>query len=196
MQLRLMKQIIEKNFKTSSVLSKNLSMKTTHLIVGNKQNENIFSPKIVLAALRSCKIVKFDWIMQSSHDKKWMHEQDYSLSGLSSLMSDLEDLKHDQRSLDLFSNLEGIFISIVCCKETDREHLSEIVLKCCGNLTSRPARASMIIVDKLMYRKNSQLAYELSSLKKKKNLPIISYEWIIGKESEIFLSTKFYKLFL
>lgn len=63
MQLKLLKQIVERNFKSSCVLSKNLSLKATHLVVGNKQNENIFTPKTILAILSNCKIVKFDWVM-------------------------------------------------------------------------------------------------------------------------------------
>jgi hypothetical protein len=64
MQLKLLKQIIENNFKTNTIIEKLCSLKTTHLIIGNATNNdgNILNAKILLAVLNNCKLVKFDWV--------------------------------------------------------------------------------------------------------------------------------------
>ena len=62
MQLKILKQIIENNFKTNTVVEKLVSLKTTHLIVGNATIENSLNAKTLLAVLNNCKVVKFDWV--------------------------------------------------------------------------------------------------------------------------------------
>jgi hypothetical protein len=63
MQLKILKQIIENSFKSNTKLEKLLTLKTTHLILGNATTTSSLSPKILVAILNNCKVVKFDWVI-------------------------------------------------------------------------------------------------------------------------------------
>ena len=64
MQLKILKQIVENSFKTSTKIEKLLTLKSTHLIIGNATATclNSINPKILVAILNNCKVVKFDWV--------------------------------------------------------------------------------------------------------------------------------------
>lgn len=68
MQLKILKQIIENNFKSNTKIEKLFNIKTTHIVIGNftsddaLENNQNYNAKILLAMLNNCKLVKFDWV--------------------------------------------------------------------------------------------------------------------------------------
>ena len=61
-------------------------------------------------------------------------------------------------------------------KEIQREHLSEILIKLCAHITSRPNKAALIVINK---NNNENVNFQCLV---NKNVPIVSHEWILGKE--------------
>lgn len=107
--------------------------------------------------------------MQSSNVKKWLNEMDYVPNEYENFFIKFFKLKLEQKCLNLFSNYENIYLCQNSLKETLREQLGEILIKLCANLTSRPNKASLIIVN----RNNASLPSN------DKNVPIISHDWIL-----------------
>jgi hypothetical protein len=89
--------------------------------------------------------------------------------------------KFEQKCLNLFSNYENIYLCHNSLKEIMREQLSEILIKSCGHVTSRPNKSTLIICNKNNIDLNYLLKNEFECLIGK-NVPVVTYEWILGKQ--------------
>jgi hypothetical protein len=179
MQLKLLKRAFNEKFAQSSKLDKLIDLTTTHVVIGNKTSpETMVNSKLILAILKNCNIVTFDWIIQSYQSKEWLKECYFSQEGYKDLNEKLNELRKEQKQLELFNDFD-IFISNTNCKQIVREQLSEIIIKCFGHVTSRPNRANLIVIDEKDYDEDL-LANELICLKDKE-IAIVDVKWIYSR---------------
>lgn len=187
MQLKLLKRVFSEKFAQSSQFDKFMDLTTTHVIIGNKVSpETVLNSKLTLAILKNCQIITFDWIIQSSQSKEWLKECYFTPEGYQDLIDKLNELRYEQKQLELFNEFD-IFISNTNCKQIVREQLSEIIIKCCGHVTSRPNRSNLIIIEEKDYDEDL-LANELKCLRNKE-IAVVDSKWIYSMLNKNF---KFY----
>lgn len=111
--------------------------------------------------------------MQSSNEKNWLNEIDYLPNEFKGLISRFMKFKFEQNYLNVFSTYDNIYVCQSSIKASLREQLVEILIKLSAHVTSRPNKATLVVI-------GDEKKCDFNCLIDK-NVPIVKYEWILGE---------------
>jgi hypothetical protein len=114
--------------------------------------------------------------MKSSNEKYWLNENDFFLAEYQKNAEKYRSISQSSTKLSIFSKYKSLYI----CEnisESERDYYHQLILKCEGQLTSRPNRSTLILCNNAECKFDSDLA---RIFKNRQRPPSVSTDWILG----------------